>query len=117
MQKLVDLLRADDSIPLPRDGWDREHPLDFGILHPIASGEQFAAIVRALGAEDWQQEFKSHTDSEWVEVRGHFGGFWLELAASARDVCEPIEPQPVIERRCAALDALLAETQEGGAES
>jgi hypothetical protein len=114
LQKLADRLRADESIPIARTGHSREYALDFGILHPIASGEEFAAIIRALGGEGWQQEVKSHSGSTWLEVRGRLSGLWVELAASAADACEPIEPQPVIERHCPALDALLAETQEGG---
>jgi hypothetical protein len=114
LQKLLDLLRADESIPLPRDGSSRAYPVDFGIVRPITSGAQFAAIIRTLGGEDWQQELKSSSDFEWLDVRGRIGGLWVQLSASARDVCEPFEPQPRPQPRCPEIDALLAEAQEGG---
>jgi hypothetical protein len=113
MQKLLDLLRADESIPLPQDGSSRGYPLDFGIIRRIASGEQFAAIIRTLAGEEWQQELKSSGEFEWLDIRGRIAGLWVQLAAAARNVCEPFEPQPRPQPRCPELDALLAEPQEG----
>ena len=112
MRMLADALERDETIPLPRDGSSAGGALDIGWAHHVTSGEEFAAIVRALGGEGWRQEIKSGSGSTWLEVRGRLAGLWVEIAASAGKVCEPIEPQPVIARTCPALDAVIAEAAQ-----
>jgi hypothetical protein len=115
LRRLAGTLERDESIPVPRRGRSAHSPLDFGLLHDVASGEEFAAAVRALGGEGWQQEIKSSHNFTWLDVQGRIAGLWVEVSAGADKVCEPIDPQPVIERSCPALDAVIAEAQEGGA--
>jgi hypothetical protein len=114
LQKLVDALRADERVPLPWDGTMTSltfypHNLD---------GEGFAEVIRLLGGEGWRQRTTSASSSgavsTWLKVTGHIAGLRVELNANADEVCEAIEPQPVIERHCPALDAVIAEAQEGG---
>jgi hypothetical protein len=114
MRQLLDRMEQDETIPLPRTGTN-PYPLDFGLVHDVTSGEEFAAIVAAIGATDWRQETKESGQSEWLEVTGRIDGLQVQIAASTAKVCEPIEPRPVIERKCPELDAVIAETQTGGA--
>jgi hypothetical protein len=111
LRKLADALESDESIPVPRRGRDAASPLDFGLLHGVGSGEEFAAVIRRLGGSNWSQETKSARDFTWLDVTGHVAGLWLEVSAGADRICEPIEPQPVIERHCPALDAVIAEAE------
>ena len=114
LRQLADTLERDESIPVPRRGLSAGNALDFGLLHHLRSGEEFAAVIRALGGEEWDQVTQTSQRFTWLDVTGHIAGLWVQVSASADKVCEPIDPQPVIERRCPELDALLAESQEGG---
>jgi hypothetical protein len=116
MRRLLDKMEQDETIPLPRTGMNLGFPLDFGWVHHVTSGEGFAAIVAAIGGTDWQQETKDSGQYEWLEVTGRIDGLHVKIVVSTDKVCEPVEPRPVIERRCPALDAVIAEAQEGGAE-
>ena len=54
------------------------------------------------------------TARTYLYVNGHLAGLRVQVIAHADKVCEPVDPQPVIERRCPQLDAVIAEAQEGG---
>jgi hypothetical protein len=114
LRMLADALERDESIPVPNRGARADNALDTGLLHRVTSGAEFAAIIRSLGGAGWVRETRSSQNFTWIEVTGHLAGLWVEVSASADKICEPIEPQPVIERHCPALDALIAEAQEGG---
>ena len=113
LQKYLDAARADERVPLPWDG--TVMPLNFypgGI-----DGEVLAAIISALGGEGWQVSTKpaGAPVNAWLEVAGRIAGLKVKIFARADEVCEPIDPQPVIERTCPALSAVIAEaSQEGG---
>jgi hypothetical protein len=114
LRMLADKLEQNEDIPLPRDGGSASRPLAFGLLHHVTSGEEFAAVFRALGGEGWRQEVRTGSGLTWLDVTGRLAGLWVEVSATADKVCKPIPPQPVIERKCAALDAFLAEAGRGG---
>lgn len=112
---VLDALEHDESIPLPHLGV-KARTLEW-YVHGAAdgmTGERLAAMVRALGTEDLQQRTSRGDNITWLTVSGRVAGIGVEINADADEVCEPVEPQPVIERKCAPLDALLAEEQEGG---
>lgn len=113
MQRLVDVLRADESIPLPLEGRGESYALALSLPRGGFTGETFAATVRALGGTGWKQEIRRSTDGAytWLYVTGRIDGLHVNVSANADDVCEPIEPQPVIQRTCPALDAVIAEAQ------
>jgi hypothetical protein len=102
LQQLVDALRADERAPLPYGHIDFfPHGMD---------GEALAAFVAALEGENWQQQVEDRNDPPggWLTIKGRVKGLPVYIYARANEVCEPIPPQPVIERKCLALDALLA---------
>jgi hypothetical protein len=114
LQKYLDAARADERVPLPWDGTTM--PLNF--YPDDIDGEALAAIITALGGEGWQVSTKPAGEpiGAWLEVAGRIAGLKVKVYARANEVCEPIEPQPVIERSCPALDAVIAEAQEGGSQ-
>jgi len=118
LRQVLDVLEGDESIPLPHLGV-RADVLEWyvhGSSDPM-TGERLAAMVRALSGEQWQQKTSPSSSSSavtWLTVTGRIAGIGVEINADADQVCEPIDPQPVIERHCPALDAFLAGQQEGG---
>jgi hypothetical protein len=119
MRQVLDVLESNETIPLPGvgAGGDKVQFFVHG-QHLGMTGERLAALVQALGGEGWQQRTKLSASGNitWLEITGHVAGAPIEINADADQVCEPVEPQPVIERHCAPLDAFLAEEQTGGAE-
>ena len=116
MRQVLDVLEGDESFPLPHLGV-RADVLEWfvhGSSDPM-TGERLAAMVRALGGEQWQQKTSPSSAVTWLKVTGRIAGIGVKINADADQVCDPIAPQPVIERHCAALDAFLAGEQEGGA--
>jgi hypothetical protein len=116
LRKLADALERSQAIPLPDTGSKPGSELGF-FVHGRKSemtGTRLAAMVRALGGEGWQQRTKPGSGITWLEITGQLAGLFIEINADADQVCEPIDPQPVIERSCPALDAVIAEAQEGG---
>lgn len=107
LQKLVDALRADERVPLPFSG--TASPMTF---YPRLDGQGLAEVIRAMGGEGWAQLTEESQNITWLRVDGRVAGVRVRINVRADDVCEPVDPQPVIERRCPELDALLAETQE-----
>ena len=112
LQKLVDRLRADDSIPLPWDGFTRE--LSMALKVTDESAELLAHVVASLGGTGWQQQTVRGDRTDYLYVNGHLDGLRVQVIAHADKVCEPVDPQPVIERRCPQHHAVIAEAQEGG---
>jgi hypothetical protein len=114
LRMLADALERHESIPLPFEGGSRDFCLNVQHLHS-ATADSLAALVRSLGGTGWQQRtVRGDHGMTYLYVTGHIAGLWVQIQADADEVCEPIEPQPVIERKCPALDALIAEAQEGG---
>jgi hypothetical protein len=115
MRQVLDALERDETVPLPHVGV-KQDVLEF-FVHGAASGmtgERLAAMVRALGGEGWQQKTEPGGNITWLKITGHIAGLGVEINADADQVCEPVEPQPVVQRKCPALDAVIAEAQEGG---
>jgi hypothetical protein len=115
LRMLADALDRNPAIPLPHEGRSATSPLDFGLLHQVSSGEDFAAVVRSLGGTRWQQQIRRSADGAytWLDVTGRIAGLWVKVGATADRVCEPVPPQPVIKRTCPALDAVIAEAGTG----
>jgi len=115
LRMLAEALDRNPAIPLPYEGRSATSPLDFGLLHQVSGGEDFAAVVRSLGGTRWQQEIRRSADGAytWLDATGRVGGLWVKVGANADRVCEPVPPQPVIKRTCRALDAVIAEAGTG----
>jgi hypothetical protein len=110
MRQLLDVLERDESIPLPGAG-EREPAVIYVHGHRLAmTGERLADMVRALGGEGWTQRTKRGASGNitWLEITGRIKGLKVEINADADQVCEPVEPRPVIERKCPELDAVIA---------
>jgi hypothetical protein len=104
LRMLAGALERDESIPLPMGGVTR--PVSI-YVHDLAA-EQFAAAIAALRGTGWEQCIEQSGDVTWLVVRGHLAGLRVEVTTYADEVCEPIPPQPVIKRKCPALDAVIA---------
>jgi hypothetical protein len=113
LRKFADALESDERIPLPLEGRGESYALALPLPRGGFTGETFAATVRALGGTGWKQEIRHSTDRAyaWLYVTGRIDGLHVTVSANADDVCEPIEPQPVIQRTCPALDAVIAEAE------
>jgi hypothetical protein len=112
LQKYLDAARADERVPLPLAGTD-----SLMTFYPRLDGDALAEVLRAMDGNGWTQRTEESQGITWLRVDGRIAGLRVRINAHADDVCEPIEPRPVIERRCPALDVVIAESQEGGAES
>jgi hypothetical protein len=75
------------------------------------SAELLAHVVASLGGTGWQQQTVRGDSTDYLYVAGRIEGLRVQVIAHADKVCEPIEPQPVIERRCPELDAVIAEAE------
>jgi hypothetical protein len=115
-RKLAGAMERDERVSPLFNGTSRDYALAINSVTAITDADALAGFVRSLGGSEWQQQAKRPTDgtATYLYITGRIDGLWVRVTADADKVCEPIEPQPVIERRCPALDAVIAETQEGG---
>jgi hypothetical protein len=114
LRLLADALESDERIPLPTDGKAAESPIAIQMFHGDVTAEVLAAAVAGLHGTDWASRTERSTSYTFLKVAGRLAGLHVQVSADADQVCEPIEPQPVIERTCPALDAVIAGVQEGG---
>jgi hypothetical protein len=113
LRLLAGALESDERIPLPSDGKDGS-PISIQMFRDDVTAEVLAAAVASLHGTGWASRTERSMNYTFLKVAGRLAGLHVQVSADADKVCEPIEPQPVIERHCPELDAVIAETQEGG---
>ena len=114
LRQLADALERSEEIPLPWDGSSETETLNMALPASTESADSLVAVVRALQGTSWRQTTRAGSGTAYLDVTGRLAGLWVNVIADADRVCEPIEPQPVIERHCPALDAVIAETSQDG---
>jgi hypothetical protein len=112
LRNLADAMERNEVIPLPFN----PH-LSFINLGTAETPEGLAGIVRELGGTSWRQKISDSSGYTWLHVKGDLGG-GLEATVQARAdaVTQAVQTgvAPVFERKNPALDAVIAEAQEGG---
>jgi hypothetical protein len=113
LRKLADAMERHENIPLPY-----APAFSFISLGAEETPEGIAGVVRDLGATHWRQEPSSTTSGiTFMHLTGDLGG-GISVRVQAREerVTDSVQTgvAPVYERKNAALDAVIAEAQEGG---
>lgn len=95
LQRIVDGLRADESVPLPAACWAMPFRADV-----VCDEAGLAAIGRSLGAELGELERLEEEDGlPWLRLRGHVRGVLVEVTADARPVLlDPLTDDGLVDR-------------------
>ena len=92
LQKLVDAMRADESIPLPVSCW--------AMPFRAADAAGLDCLTRSLGIEDGDADAHEEEDgSVWYRLRGHVRGVLVEVTADAGPLLlDPLTDEGLVDR-------------------